>query len=297
MPESILKNVAVVLYESQDSINIGGVVRSMKNMGASDLRLIRPCVYDPNRIEQVAHDTRDIVEKIRHFDTIDAALADCVYVVGYSGRRQAARWARHTPRSAAVDLLAHAQAGKVAIMFGREDHGLPNEALDRSHAICTIPTTEHFSLNVAQACLLGLYELHLLAGDNTKKLSAPRHAAGSPQKAQVERTFADMEAALSAIAYFKTRNQELIMRAFRSMVFRANPDSREMLMLRTASIEVLRTIEREVRQGVRAALLAQGVDDATATGAGRAAGAAAIASSGESALEAAATVGADHENE
>lgn len=284
MPESILNNVAVVLYESQDSINIGGVVRSMKNMGVSDLRLIRPCAYDPNRIEQVAHDTRDIVERIQHFETIDDALADCTYVVGYSGRRQAARWARHTPRTAAVDLLEHAQTGKVAIMFGREDHGLPNEALDRSHAICTIPTTEHFSLNVAQACLLGLYEMHLLAGDVTKKIPAPRHAAGAPKMEQVERTFADMEAALHAIAYFKTRNQELIMRAFRSMVFRANPDSREMLMVRTASIEVLRTIEREVRQGVTAALVAQGVDEAQAAEAGRAAGAAAIATSGEAAL-------------
>jgi TrmH family RNA methyltransferase len=284
MSESILNNVAVVLYESQDSINIGGVVRSMKNMGVSDLRLIRPCAYDPNRIEQVAHDTRDIVQRIRHCETIDEALADCVYVVGYSGRRQAARWARHTPRSSAVDLLEHAQSGKVAIMFGREDHGLPNEALDRSHAICTIPTTEHFSLNVAQACLLGLYEMHLLAGDVTKKIPAPRHAAGAPQKAQMERTFADMEAALGAIAYFKTRNQELIMRAFRSMVFRANPDSREMLMIRTASIEVLRTIEREVRTGVATALLARGVSEQDAIEAGRIAGAAALARSGDEAL-------------
>jgi len=287
MAESILDNIAVVLYESQDSINIGGVVRSMKNMGVSDLRLIRPCAYDPNRIEQVAHDTRDIVERIRHFDTIDGALDDCVYVVGFSGRRQAARWARHTPRSAAVDLLEHAQVGKVAIMLGREDHGLPNEALDRAHAICTIPTTEHFSLNVAQACLLGLYELHLLAGDATTKLPAPRHATGAPDKAQLERTFADMEAALNAIAYFKTRNEELIMRAFRSLVFRASPDARELLMLRTASIEVLRTIEREVRLSVSAALVAQGVPDAEALEAGRAAGAAAIAARGEASLTAA----------
>ena len=290
MPHSILDNVAVVLYESQDSINIGGVVRSMKNMGVSDLRLIRPCQYDPNRIEQVAHDTRDIVEKIRHFDTIDGALEDCVYVVGYSGRRQAARWARHTPRSSAVDLLEHAQVGKVAIMFGREDHGLPNEALDRAHAICTIPTTEHFSLNVAQACLLGLYEMHLLAGDVTKKIPSPRHAAGAPIKAQVERTFADLGAALNAIAYFKTRNEELIMRAFRSMLFRASPDSRELLMVRTASIEVLRTIEREVRGAVKGALMAQGVDEATATAAGKEAGAAAIAARGEESVASAANI-------
>jgi len=293
MSRSILDNVAVVLYESQDSINIGGVVRCMKNMGVSDLRLIRPCPYDPNRIEQVAHDTRDIVEKIRHFDTIDGAIEDCVYVVGFSGRRQAARWARHTPRSAAVDLLEHAQVGKVAIMFGREDHGLPNDALDRCHAICTIPTTEHFSLNVAQACLLGLYEMHLLAGDATKRLPPPRHAAGAPQKAQVERTFEDMGAALNAIAYFKTRNEELIMRAFRSMLFRANPDSRELLMVRTASIEVLRTIEREVRVAVRDALIAQGTDPDTATEAGRRAGAAAIATRGEASLEAGAQLGED----
>lgn len=258
MTDSILNAVTVVLYESQDSINIGGVVRAMKNMGVRDLRLIRPRPYDPTRVEQVAHDTRDIVERIRHFETIDEALADCVYVVGFSGRRQAARWARHTPRSAAVDLLEHAQVGRVAIMFGREDHGLPNEALDRSHAICTIPTTEHFSLNVAQACLLGLYELHMLAGDATKKLPPPRHAAGAPGKEAMEQTFADMRNALDAIAYFGTRNEELVMRTFRSMVFRASPDARELLLIRTASIEVLRTIERESRLAVQRALAEQG---------------------------------------
>ena len=102
MSESPLAAVSVVLYESQDPINIGAVVRAMKNMGVWDLRLIRPCHYDPNRIEQIAHDTRDVVERIRHFDTIDEALADCVHVVAFSGRRRAARWARHTPRTAAA---------------------------------------------------------------------------------------------------------------------------------------------------------------------------------------------------
>ena len=87
MSESILAAVTVVLYESQDPINIGAIVRAMKNMGVSDLRLIRPCRYDKNRLEQVAHDTRDIVERIEHFDTVDAALADCVHVIAYSGRR------------------------------------------------------------------------------------------------------------------------------------------------------------------------------------------------------------------
>jgi TrmH family RNA methyltransferase len=257
MSDSLLTAVTVVLYESQDPINIGAVIRAMKNMGVWDLRLIRPCHYDPNRIEQIAHDTRDVVERIRHFDTIDEALADCVHVVAFSGRRRAARWARHTPRTAAAALLEHAPSGRVAIMFGREDHGLPNEALDRAHAVATIPTTEHFSLNVAQACLLALYELHLQAGDATKRLAGPKHAAGTPTMQEFEQTFTDAGAALEAIAYFKTRNPELVMRVVRSLVFRAAPDARELLLVRTAAIEVLRTIDRESRAAVAAALAAR----------------------------------------
>lgn len=259
MSDSLLTAVTVVLYESQDPINIGAVVRAMKNMGVWDLRLIRPCKYDVNRLEQIAHDTRDVVERIRHFDTIDDALADCVRVVAYSGRRRAARWARHTPRTAAADLLEYAPSGRVAIMFGREDHGLPNDALDRAHAIATIPTTQHFSLNVAQACLLALYELHLQAGDITIGMKGPKHNAGSPSMADYERTFADAEAALTALAYFKTRNSEHVMRVVRSLLFRAAPDARELLFVRTAGIEVLRTIERETRLAVAAALADAGV--------------------------------------
>ncbi len=254
MPDSVLTAVTVVLYESQDPINIGAVIRAMKNMGAVDLRLIRPCPYDVNRLEQIAHDTRDLVQRIRHFDTIDEALADCVRVIAFSGRRRAAKWQRHTPRTAAADLLSYATEGRVAIMFGREDHGLPNDALDRAHAVATIPTTEHFSLNVAQACLLALYELHVQAGDATKRIAAPKRAAAPPTMSELELTFTDVESALAALAYFKTRNSEHIMRAVRSLVYRAAPDARELLLVRTAGIEVLRTIERETRLAVERAL-------------------------------------------
>ena len=254
MSESVLDQVVVVLYESQDLVNIGGTVRAMKNMGVRDLRLVRPRSYDVTRVLQVAHATHDIVERIRHFETLDEALEDCVRVVAYSGRRRAAKWARHTPRTAAVDLLEHADHGRVAIMFGREDHGLPNEALDRAHAIATIPTTEHFSLNVAQACLVALYELHLHAGDATVRIAGPKRAAAPPNMAALEQTFSDVEAALEAIAYFGTRNQELVMRSVRAVVMRAAPDARELLLLRTAGIEVLRTLEREKKRAVSEAL-------------------------------------------
>lgn len=264
---SRLAAIKIVLYEPQDSVNIGGVVRAMKNMGALDLRLVRPVPYDETRVEQVAHDTRDIVARIRHFETVEEALADCVLVIAFTGRRRATRWAMHTPRSVVPEVLAAADIGPVALMFGREDHGLPSEAVDKANAIVTIPTTEHFSLNLAQAVLVGLYELHVAAGDATRRLGKPRKAAAPPTSEEMERTFADVERALRSIAYFKTRNPELIMRSVRSLVFRATPDGRELTMLRTAAIEVLRTLEREQRAllrrlGVDASVLQASADEA-----------------------------------
>jgi tRNA/rRNA methyltransferase/tRNA (cytidine32/uridine32-2'-O)-methyltransferase len=71
---------------------------------------------------------------------------------------------------------------------------------------------------------------------------------------EFELTFRDAEKALEALSYFKTRSPELIMRAMRALMFRAEPDARELLLVRTASIEVLRTVERESRLAVERAL-------------------------------------------
>lgn len=261
MSESLLSAVTVVLYEPQDPINIGAVVRAMKNMGVSDLRLVRPCKYDFTRIEQIAHDTRDIAEKIRHFDDLESAIADCIRVVAFSARRRAAKVDRLTPRTMAAELIELAPEGRVAILFGREDHGLPNEAVDLAHSVASIPTTDHKSLNLAQAVLLALYELHLAADDATIKQKAPRHAERQPTSDEMEKTFRDANEALSAIAFYRTRNPELIMRSIRSLVFRAKPDVRELLMLRTAAIEVLRTIEREKKLAVAEALATHSGND------------------------------------
>ena len=247
MPGVILDRVSVVLYEPQDPVNIAATVRAMKNMGVSDLRLVDPVEYDPVRIEGIAHDTTDIVSRIRHFSSLDAALADCVHVAAYTRRRRAAKRAAADARQAAHALLAQATLGPVAILFGREDHGLPNDALDRAHIVATIPTTDHASLNLAQAVLIALYELHLAAGDATRSIDPPKHDAPPATAEQFEMFFTDAERALVAIDFFKTRYPEHIMRSIRSLAHRAGPDSREITLLRAAAIEVLRSLERASR--------------------------------------------------
>jgi tRNA/rRNA methyltransferase/tRNA (cytidine32/uridine32-2'-O)-methyltransferase len=241
---SSLDNVIVVLQQPQNPINIGAVVRAMKNMGLRSLRLVNSVEYDASRIEGVAHGTRDVVERIRHFTSLADAVADCIRVHAYVGKPRAARWARLDPKASAAELIDAAASGQVAILFGPEDHGLENDALDRANATVTIPTTAHSSLNLAQAVLIAAYELHLVAGDATRALPRPRHSAPGATQEQFERTFETLAKALEACDFFKTRNPELVMRTVRSVVFRAAPDTRELDLARAIAIEVLRTIDR-----------------------------------------------------
>jgi TrmH family RNA methyltransferase len=244
---SRLDRVRVILYEPQDPINIGATIRAMKNMGVHQLRLVRPVAYDRDRLIGVAHDTHELIEAIEHYDDLESALGDCVRVAGYTARRRAAKRELMTPAQSAGELLQFAGHGNVAILFGREDNGLPNEALDLAHTVVTIPTTGHASLNLAQAVLIALYELHVHSSDATREIAPPRHAVSPPTSAQLDLLFADAHRALGAIDFFKTRNDEHVMRALRSLIFRAAPDGREADLLRAMSIEVLRTIDRERR--------------------------------------------------
>ena len=247
MTSTRLSRVCVVLFEPQNHVNIAATVRAMGNMGVQCLRLVRPVPYDPYRLEGIAHGTGSLIERIETFETFDDAVADCVFAAGFTARRRAAKWRIVDPKRAAVELLERAEHGPVAVVFGREDNGLPNDVLDRLHVVVTIPTTEHASLNLAQAVLVGLYELHLAAGDATRTLAPPRKATAPPTNAELEQFFTDAERALAAIDFFKTRNVEHIMRTVRSMTARAAPDSRELSLARSIALEVLNYLARTGR--------------------------------------------------
>ena len=59
-----LGRIIVVLWETQDLVNIAGTIRAMKNFGLGRLRLVSPVEWDPWRIEGIAHDTEDIVQAV-----------------------------------------------------------------------------------------------------------------------------------------------------------------------------------------------------------------------------------------
>src|SRR5712664_4810608 len=170
--------IVVVLHEPQDLVNIAHVVRGMKNFGLRDLRLVNPREYEAYRVEGIAHQTQDILARVRAYSTLEEAIADCVHVVGFTARGRTAKRNLQRPREAAAEIVARAEAGPVALLFGREDKGLPNEALDRCHRVVTIPTNPAYaSLNLAHAVVLMLYELALARGDEERPFKEPRREA------------------------------------------------------------------------------------------------------------------------
>jgi TrmH family RNA methyltransferase len=246
-----LPGITVVLHQPQDLVNIAHVVRAMKNFGVRDLRLVDPREYDGYRVEGIAHQTHDVVARVRQFADLDAALADCVHVVGFTARERAAKRNRQRPREAAAEILGAAAGGPVALLFGREDKGLTNADLDRCHRIVTIPTTPAYgSLNLAHATVIMLYELALTSGAGERPFKPVRRPSGVAAGAEIERLFADAEGALDAIEFFKTRDRTHIMRTVRELVHRVPLDQREAKLLRAMAIEVVKYRDRMARSGV-----------------------------------------------
>ena len=245
MSESRLDRIRVVLLETQNLVNVATVMRAMKNMGVNDLRLVNAGVeVDGWRIQGIAHDTGDILGRTQQHATLDEALNDCVLVAAFTARHRSARWEVTTPREVSGRLLDSTDDGPVALLFGREDRGLPNEALDRANVHVTIPTSNYASLNLSQAVMVTLYELHLAAGDATRARKPPRKDAPPPEAVELERFHADAEAALRAIEFFKTRYPEHVLRTVRSLVARADPNARELSLMRAMAIEVVKNLER-----------------------------------------------------
>lgn len=236
----------LVLVEPQDLVNIAAAVRIAKNFGVEQVRLVRPAAFDAWRIEGIAHNTGDLVERIAIVDSLAEALADVGYAVALTARGRAQKRSLLRPAEAAWELTQRAEAAPVAAVFGREDKGLTNDELDRCQALVTIATNPGYrSLNLAQAVAIVCYECFLAREGSGQPFKPPRHPAGPATGAQLEHLFADWERALWAIDFFKTRQPDRVMRGFRELVFRAELDGREAALLRAMGIEVVRYLERQ----------------------------------------------------
>ncbi|MCG7910392.1 MAG: tRNA (cytosine(32)/uridine(32)-2'-O)-methyltransferase TrmJ, partial [Candidatus Thiodiazotropha taylori] len=159
------------------------------------------------------------------------ALDGCRLVVGTSARARTVNWPVSSPRESAQKLVAEAELGEVALVFGRERSGLTNSELDRCTFLVHIPTNQAYSsLNLGMAVQVLSYEVYLA------------HLQKTPAEAELERDLATadmlqsfhshLEQALDDIGFTDTRQSEKLLRRLRSLFQRARLDKDEVNILR-----------------------------------------------------------------
>ena len=241
-------NITIVLHQPQDRVNIAAAVRAMANMGLHRLTLVDPAEFDPRRITGIAHRTEPIVEAAVLAGSLEEALAGATYVVGTSARPRTARRNYRRPRELSPRILRRARDGNVAIVFGREDRGLSNEALDLCHEVMVIPTAPGYpSLNLAQAVLLVAYELFLAGADGPEPFPAGKRSLGPATSAELEEMYEALEAGLDRAAFFRARKAESVMRILRTVFGRTTLDAHEARLIRSIGYQVRNRLERADR--------------------------------------------------
>jgi TrmH family RNA methyltransferase len=245
-PPDWFTNIVVVLVETTDPVNVGGVVRAMANTGFRRLRLVNPVGFDPWHVIGIAHYTQYILNATEVFDSLAAAVADAHLVIGLTGKHHRVERNAVSLHAGMAEVAEFAQAGqRVALVFGREDLGLTNTQLDLCHGVTTIPTNPaHPSLNLAQAALLVLYDIFERAGGGQQSFRPARRAAPPASSALLEDLFVDLERALDAIEFLKSRSRVSIMRSLRVALLRARLNQREASLLRAIAIEIRHYLHR-----------------------------------------------------
>jgi len=237
MVSASLDLVRVVLVDTSHPGNIGAAARAMRAMGLARLYLVRPKDFPSAEATARAAGADGLLYKAEVFDSLEHALADCVWVVGTTVRNRRLELAQWTPRSFAARAFEETRRGQVALVFGREQAGLSNQELDLCQGVASIATDAEFSsLNVAAAVQIFAYELRLAFSEG---IGESRGTPGDDDEdtapataAQLEGLYEHFEQALTDIGYHDPKAPKLLMRRLRRLYARARPDRAELNILR-----------------------------------------------------------------
>ncbi len=238
---------AIVLVEPQLGENIGAAARAMANFGLWDLRLVKPRDGWPNE-KAVANASKahHVIERVRVFDTLEAAIGDLNLVLATTARSRDLRKQVLGPEAACRQVSGHIASGeKAGILFGREKWGLLNPEVALADAIVTLPVEPAFaSLNIAQAVLLIAYEWRRQSG-LAAELPFGDGLEAPADRAEMAGLFEHLETTLDRSGFFTTPDKRPAMVTnLRTMLVRARFTAQEVRTFRGVISSIDRVHER-----------------------------------------------------
>ena len=172
----------MVLVSPRNPLNIGAVARAMANFGFSHLSVVKP--YEPHwREARSAVGAPELLANARETETLAEAVKECKLVLGtgtLTHRKPEQPVLRLDELAPQVTRELSEDAGRVALIFGPEKHGLTREDLSWCHHLVEIPTDSgQPSMNLGQAAAVCLYELAVRGGTvNDEAMGRSRSTSG-----------------------------------------------------------------------------------------------------------------------
>jgi TrmH family RNA methyltransferase len=237
---SFLQQIKIILVGTTHPGNIGASARAMKVMGLRHLCLVAP-KFEPNaQSYAMATEASDLLSAAERVDTLSEALKDCSSVFGTTARERTLHWPVISPGEAAAAALSETQAGKLALVFGREDAGLSNDEVSHCHKLIRIPTADDCSsLNLAQAVQVCTYELRLasLGASKADNHEAPHEPWADPSDPPAsgdasERLYEHWMKVMTDTEYFYPDNPRLMPQRIRRMLAKSRYSVTETQILR-----------------------------------------------------------------
>ena len=224
-------SIRIVLVETSHPGNIGAAARAMKNMGLSELHLVRPEQFPHAEATVRASGADDVLFNAHVHERFEDAIAECGLVVGTSARQRYLPWDLHEPREVTTQIAAASKVGPVAVVFGTERTGLTNEELAKCNLLVTIPThPDYSSLNVAMAVQLMAYELWLQLRPGAPPPPARDVPLASAE--EMSRLYQHLQDVLDEIDFQDRTGGGHLMARIRRLFNRAQIDQNEMNILR-----------------------------------------------------------------
>jgi tRNA/rRNA methyltransferase len=224
----------IVLVEPQLGENIGTAARAMANFGLTRLRLVKPRDGWPNVHARRAASGADMVlDSAELFDSLEAAIADCSFVLATTARAHDQAKPVVGPAEAAVEMAARRAEGEtVAVLFGRERWGLENDEVGLADRIVTFPVNPAFaSLNLAQAVLIVGYEWFKHASGEALPFTMPQRSPSAARE-QLFAFFASLDRELEKVEFFRPPEKRATMTInLRNIVTRMAPSQQDIQTL------------------------------------------------------------------
>ena len=235
-----IENITIVLNNPKYPGNIGSVARCAKNMGINRLSVVGHSNSDIEEIKKMAtHFASDVVENIKHFNQLDAALSDFHYIVGTTSRLGSVRGPVVQPREMAEQIVEISQKNKVAILFGPEDAGLTNDDLKYCHLLVTIPTSDDLkSINLSHAVMILCHEIFTARTPSPESFT-PKLATSF----ELEGMYNHLKEIFIKIGFINLENPEYWMTSIRRFLSRTKLFSKEVQIIRGICRSVERYIE------------------------------------------------------